>query len=273
MKIILLLLIKILKLKSTKMTKTDKKKFSKQTKNNKFKQHQGNKNNSNSIAFSSLNDFLRYFDIEQIIVSKYFNEAITHSSVSKKKNYERLEFLGDTILNFCVSKMLFNLFPNDREGELSKKKSYLITRKVCLYVAYAIHLNDKIKFLDNGTINQDNILPDIVESLICVIYQTYGIDVVYNIIYELFSQHINDIEVEDPKMRLQEYTQKYLNCLPTYNVIKKEGTENEPIFTIEVCVNHKTKQYKTIGVGKNKKIAEKECAKKMLEFFKNKNNH
>ena len=67
------------------------------------------------IIFNTFTDFIQYFQIENILTSKYFQEAITHSSVSKKKNYERLEFLGDTILNFCVSQMLFNLFPQDRE--------------------------------------------------------------------------------------------------------------------------------------------------------------
>ena len=225
-----------------------------------------------TFIFKNFNDFIKYFQIENILSSKYFTEATTHSSVSKKKNYERLEFLGDTILNFCVSQMLFNLFPQDREGDLSKKKSYLITRKVCREIAHQIHLDEKVKFLENGTMNIDTILADTLESLICVIYQEYDIDKVYDIICCLFQQHINDFELDDPKMKLQEYTQKHFQTLPTYTLIKKEGTENAPIFTIEVAVNITTNKcvrtITAIGVGKNKKLAEKDCALKMMEGLK-----
>ena len=218
--------------------------------------------------FNNFEDFLEYFDIEQILLNPYFKDAITHSSVSKKHNYERLEFLGDTILNFCISKMLFETFTNLQEGELSKKKSYLISRKVCRVVAYSIGLDAKIKFLNNHTINIDDILADTLESLICVIYQTYNIDAVYNIIYTLFIAYINNNEIENPKMKLQEYTQKHFNCLPEYKVIKKEGTENEPIFTIKVFVNAGKKQYTQIGIGKNKKSAEIDGAKQMIAMLK-----
>ena len=218
-------------------------------------------------TFEDFNSFLNYFEIEQILLSPNFEEAITHSSISKKHNYERLEFLGDTILNFCISKMLFETFTNLQEGELSKKKSYLISRKVCRVVAYSIGLDAKIKFLNNHTINIDDILADTLESLICVIYQTYNIEKVYDIIHTLFFQYINNEEIENPKMKLQEYTQKHFNCLPEYQVIKKEGTENEPIFTIEVCIDTSKKQYKEIGIGKNKKSAEIDGAKKMIKLL------
>lgn len=218
-------------------------------------------------TFEDFNSFLNYFEIEQILLSPNFEEAITHSSISKKHNYERLEFLGDTILNFCISKMLFETFTNLQEGELSKKKSYLISRKVCRVVAYSIGLDTKIKFLKNHTINIDDILADTLESLICVIYQTYNIEKVYDIIHTLFFPYINNEEIENPKMKLQEYTQKHFNCLPEYQVVKKEGTENEPIFTIEVCIDTSKKQYKEIGIGKNKKSAEIDGAKKMIKLL------
>ena len=218
-------------------------------------------------TFEDFNSFLNYFEIEQILLSPNFEEAITHSSISKKHNYERLEFLGDTILNFCISKMLFETFTNLQEGELSKKKSYLVSRKVCRVVAYSIGLDAKIKFLKNHTINIDDILADTLESLICVIYQTYNIEKTYDIIHTLFFPYINNEEIENPKMKLQEYTQKHFNCLPEYQVIKKEGTENEPIFTIEVCIDTSKKQYKEIGIGKNKKSAEIDGAKKMIKLL------
>ena len=74
--------------------------------------------------FDSFEDFCIFFTIEDIVNSFFLKEALTHSSVSKKKNYERLEFLGDTILNFCVSRMLFEKFTNDTEGMLSKKNRF-----------------------------------------------------------------------------------------------------------------------------------------------------
>ena len=105
-----------------------------------------NKNQQEKLFFNDFNDFCEYFDIEKLIESPFFNQAITHSSISKKYCYERLEFLGDTILNFCISKMLFIKDPSLNEGQLSKKKSYLISRKVCRQVSKDIALEKKIKF-------------------------------------------------------------------------------------------------------------------------------
>ena len=227
-----------------------------------------NKNQQEKIFFNDFNDFCEYFDIEKLIESPFFNQAITHSSISKKHCYERLEFLGDTILNFCVSKMLFIKYPSLYEGQLSKKKSYLISRKVCRQVAKDIALEEKIKYSKKSSIkNVEFLSADVVESIICAVYFEFGIEKTYNIITTLFAPY--DIEdVVDPKMVLQEYAQKKYQTLPQYSILKQEGTENEPVFTAVVVVN----QHSSTGIGKTKKNAEKQAAERLLEQIKKKNN-
>lgn len=220
-----------------------------------------NKNQQEKLFFKNFDDFCKYFNVKGLITSQYFNRAITHSSISKKYCYERLEFLGDTILNFCISKMLFIKYPNLDEGQLSKKKSYLISRKVCRQVAKDIGIEEHIKYSKKSSIkNVEFLSADVVESIICAIYFEFGIDKTYNIVCKLFTSY--DVEdIVDPKMILQELSQKKYQVLPQYSIVKQDGTEDEPIFTAIVVVNN----HSAIGIGKTKKIAEKQAAEHLLK--------
>lgn len=211
------------------------------------------------MMFKNFTDFCIFFSIEDIIKTKDFELAMTHSSVSKTKNYERFEFLGDTILNFCISRMIFEKYKNMDEGDLSKKKSFLITREVCRHVAKDINLEGCIKFAQNTTITAETIIADVVESLICVIYMNFGMDKVYEIITTLFEPYDN-ANIKDYKMELQEYTQKHYRCLPLYSIINKTGSEHNPVFFVDVNVG----SFHATGTGHNKKQAEKDGAKRML---------
>ena len=217
------------------------------------------------MMFENFTDFCIFFGIESLIKTKDFDLAMTHSSISKTKNYERFEFLGDTILNFCISRMIFEKYKNMDEGNLSKKKSFLITREVCRHVAKDIHLEDYIKFVKNTTITAETITADIVESLICVIYMNFGIDKVYQVVKALF-EHYDDTDIKDFKMELQEYTQKHYKCLPSYSIINKTGSEHNPVFFVDVNVC----DFHTTGTGHNKKQAEKDGARQMLALLLNK---
>lgn len=226
-----------------------------------------NKNQQEKLFFHDFDDFCQYFDIANLQKSPYFVRAITHSSISKKSCYERLEFLGDTILNFCISKMLFIKYPALNEGQLSKKKSYLISRKVCCKVAKDIALEEKIRFSKKSSIkNVEFLSADVVESIICSIYFEFGIEKTYNIITTLFAPYDTE-NIIDPKMILQEYAQKKYQTLPQYSILKQEGTENEPVFTAVVVVN----QHSSTGIGTTKKNAEKQAAEMLLKKINVKN--
>lgn len=218
------------------------------------------------IFFDNFADFCDRFELYDITRSQYFEEAMTHSSVCKKKNYERLEFLGDTILNFCISRMLFEDFCQDDEGSLSEKKSLLISRRVCSAVAKKIYLDQFVKTHPQTPQLVDRCLADIMESFICVIYLEFGIDKTYDVISFLFEPYLDVVETcKDPKMELQEYTQKKYGCLPKYTLISKSGSEHSPIFTVQVQAG----KYIAEGCGSRKKLAEEAAAEKILsEIFR-----
>ena len=218
-------------------------------------------------TLKTFNDFCLKFGINSIQNSQLFQEAMTHSSVSKKQNYERMEFLGDTLLNFCISRMLFENIPDAKEGELSKNKSFLCSRKVCRLVAEEIKLDTKVLVSKRQKVNIDFILADILESFLCAVYYEFGINKVHEIVENLFKKYISSMHVIDPKMALQEITQKKYKKPPEYTLISKEGTDNSPIFTVSVSYG----KYCSYGSGKNKKSAEKQAAEKMLLLLKNKN--
>ena len=211
-------------------------------------------------VYKTFNDFCNEFRIEKIKDSPLFQEAMTHSSASKKKNYERMEFLGDSILNFCIARMLFEALSDKKEGILSKEKSFLCSRKICRLVAKEIKLDTQILTSKRQKFNTDFIIADIVESMLCCIYYEYGIEKVHQIVEKLFYKYINSNNVTDPKMMLQELTQKRYKKLPEYSTLSKQGTEHEPIFTISVKCN----KFYAEGNGKNKKEAEKQAAQNML---------
>lgn len=223
-----------------------------------------NKNQQKSSIFYN---FCKHFGIQGILKSSLFKEAMTHSSISKKKNYERMEFLGDTILNFCISRMLFEEKKNIKEGELSKKKSFLCSRRVCLLVAKNIGLQEQILASKKQKINIDFILADVVESLLCLIFYEFGIEKVYEIVVSLFSIYMNSDQSIDPKMCLQEITQKRYKQLPVYCLISKEGLEHRPIFKVSASCGN----FYTEGIGENKKEAEKHAAEKMISLLNDEN--
>ena len=212
--------------------------------------------------FDDFADFCDRFELHDIIHSQYFSEAMTHSSVSKIKNYERLEFFGDTILNFCISRMLFENFPHDAEGVLSEKKSLLISRNVCAKVAKDIHIDKFVKTHPQTAQLVSRCLADIMESFICVIYLEFGVDQAYEVISCLFEPYLTTArQYKDAKMELQEYTQKKYGCLPKYTLINKTGAENAPTFFVQVQVG----QFIADGCGSRKKLAEEGAAEKMLD--------
>ena len=219
-----------------------------------------------NIHFDNFFQFCNAFKIKNITSSPLFQEAMTHSSLSKKCNYERMEFLGDTLLNFCISKMIFENFPNAKEGEMSKIKSFVISRKVCREVANKIHLYEKIIKSKRQNVDNNVIIADIMESFLCCVYYEYGIIKVYEIVKAIFMDYLKSNNVFDPKMELQEITQKLYKCFPEYKILEKKGTEHNPLFVVQASVL----KFSTTASGKNIKEAEKESAKKLIELLSKK---
>ncbi len=196
-------------------------------------------------------------------------KSITHKSYDPINNYEKLEFLGDRILGFVISKKLIELYPDEKEGILDKKLASLVNKNKCLEVGKFIGL-EKYILLGNKSLNskvENKIISDSIEALIGAIYYDCGLDASEKFILKIWKKYIKDSEktIIDSKTRLQEYSLKKFKLLPTYKLISSSGPKHKPNFTVSVKLKN-TKLYD--GSGDSKKKAEQNAAKKLLENIK-----
>ena len=196
----------------------------------------------------------------------YLKKSITHKSYDSQKNYEKLEFLGDRILGFVISKKLIELYPNQKEGVLDKKLASLVNKNQCLEVAKHIGL-EKFILIGNKKTNakvENKILADSIEALIGAIYYDKGFEVTEKFILNMWKNFINLSEetIIDSKTKLQEYSLKKFKLLPIYKLVSSSGPKHKPNFTISVKLKD-TKFYN--GSGDSKKKAEQNAAKNLLD--------
>ena len=199
----------------------------------------------------------------------YLKKSITHKSYDQSNNYEKLEFLGDRILGFVISKKLIDLNPDQKEGMLDKKLASLVNKNKCLEVAKIIGLE---KFILVGNKNskskvENKILADSIEALICAIYYDKGFDIAEKFILNNWKNFINLSKeiIVDSKTKLQEYSLKKFKSLPIYKLVSSSGPKHKPKFIISVKLKD-TKMYD--GSGDSKKKAEQNAAKKLLDSIK-----
>ena len=215
--------------------------------------------------------------LEKIISIKFKNQkllkkSLTHKSFNSIESNEKLEFLGDRVLGFVISKRLLEKYPDDNEGSLDKKLASLVNRKKCLEVAKSINL-DKFVFVGNSKKNivkiEDKIISDTCESLIGAIYLDKGIDITEKFILNLWNEHIilSDKTYVDSKTKLQEYSLKKFKLLPLYKLLTSSGPKHKPIFKIGVRLKN-SKFVK--GSGSSKKEAEQNAASIFLKNLQNK---
>jgi len=204
-------------------------------------------------------------------------EALTHNSYSNENNldynYERLEFLGDSVLQLILSDYILKVFSDFNEGEMSQLRAFLVNEEFLSYIACEFYLQDFIKLgkgEKNGPLNQHNsILADIFEALIAAIYLDSNFQTVTDIVIGFFKDTIH-IAAKDrlfinEKGELQQISQRYYKVLPIYRVLETTGSEHDKKFTIEVSIND---TIKAVATGKNKKIAEKAAALKAIKKAK-----
>ena len=169
---------------------------------------------------------------------KYLKNSVTHKSYDSKNNYEKLEFLGDRILGFVISKKLIELYPREKEGILDKKLASLVNKNKCLEIAKLIDLEKYILLGNKGKINkvENKILSDSVEALIGAIYYDKGFDYSEKFILNMWNNFINssDLTIIDSKTKLQEYSLKKFKSLPVYKLVSSKGPKHKPEFTISV---------------------------------------
>jgi len=199
--------------------------------------------------------------------------ALTHRSKGAK-NYERLEFLGDSILGFVVADWLYKNFSELAEGKLSRMRSSLVRKETLALVARKLELSSYLILgegeLKSGGFNRDSILADTVESIIGALYLDSGFSAASKFIYTNFAEHFNSISdvstFKDAKSRLQEAMQKNALLLPVYNIIETQGEQHDQEFTVECLAGDIN--VRAVAVAKSRRLAEQEAASIVLEQFK-----
>ena len=195
--------------------------------------------------------------------------ALTHRSYAGRNN-ERLEFLGDAVLNFVAGEALFKRFPEAREGQLSRLRSRLVKGETLAVLARGFMLGDHLLLgsgeLKSGGYRRESILADAMEAIIGAIYLDQGMAAAGERILVWLEEHFETLTLvdtnKDPKTRLQEFLQSRGCDLPTYEVTDIQGEPHCRVFEVECSVALLAE--KTFGQGASRRIAEQIAAEAAL---------
>ncbi len=195
-----------------------------------------------------------------------YARALTHGSTAHA-TYERLEFLGDRVLGLAMAEWLYERFPAESEGALSKRFNALVTGAVCADVARAIgvvpHLRLGKQARDDGAGDSDNVLGDVMEALIGAFYLDHGHDAARDLVRRLWGTRI-DAQVRvprHPKSALQEWAAANNRRPPEYSIVDKSGPGHAPRFTVRATIGRLASAEAT---GTSKQEAETAAALALL---------
>lgn len=200
-------------------------------------------------------------------------QAITHRSHSTPHN-ERLEFLGDGILNFVAADLLFRKFPGCREGELSRMRATLVRQESLFEIAQILKLGDYLRLgegeLKSGGFRRPSILADALEAIFGAIYLDGGFANAYDAIARLLQPRIDVLDPKaspkDAKTELQEWLQGRRLGLPRYTLCETRGDAHAQEFEVECAVPELSLVYR--GLGGSRRLAEQAAAQAVLEKVK-----
>jgi len=168
-------------------------------------------------------------------------QALTHKSAGSD-NYERLEFLGDRVLGILIAEWLFEAFPDEPEGKLTRRFHQLVSRESCAAVARRIGVPQMVQLgsqarADGGT-DSDNILGDVMEALVGAAYLDQGMEETRNLIHRLWDDATSAAEApKHPKMRLQEWAAAKNLKAPLYRLVSRHGLQHSPRFQVELEIH------------------------------------
>ncbi len=209
----------------------------------------------------------------EFVDKKLIIEALTHKSYKKPYNNERLEFLGDAVLDLIVGEYLFKKFASSDEGNLSKIRASLVNETGFHKLAIYLNLGDYILLSNaeenNGGREKSSLLSNAFEAVIGAIYLEAGLKEVNEIAISLIEKNHKEISLDslfsDFKTLLQELTQARFGITPEYNVVASRGPDHKKEFEVAVVIQGK--EYAR-AIGKSKKIAQQESAKIAIEILK-----
>ena len=203
--------------------------------------------------------------------AELFERALTHRSAPGRSN-ERLEFLGDAVLDFVVSDVLFRAFPNAAEGDLSRLRSHLVKDSSLAKMAKELGLGEHLALgsgeKKSGGHRRESILADALEALFGAVYLDDGFDAVNGLIHRAYGPRFVEFpefdELRDPKTRLQEWLQARGLGLPTYELTETTGKAHNQRFVVRAFVQDDEAD----GEGTSRRNAEQQAAERLLVRLK-----
>ncbi len=200
---------------------------------------------------------------------EYMQVALTHRSVGRLNN-ERLEFLGDSILNFVIAAELYQRFPEASEGELSRLRSFLVKGDKLAEIARTLGLGTFIELgpgeMKSGGARRASILEDALEALIGAVYLDSDILEARQVVLSVYRPYLDDMpeldQLKDPKTRLQEYLQARKKPLPEYRIEETTGEQHQRLFKVSCRVEGLSRP--TFGTASSRRKAEQESALRAL---------
>ena len=203
--------------------------------------------------------------------------ALTHKSYANEQghqaHYERLEFLGDAVLELITSTYLFTTYPAAREGQLSKLRASLVSAESLAGLARQLGLGMMLRLgrgeEQTGGREKNSLLAAALEAIIGAIYLDGGFNRVQDAFLTCFTgsieQQVASAEGRDYKGMLQECTLSLFGCMPTYRVVQEEVPAHQKIFHVQLSLN---RHYDCIGTGRSKKAAEQNAAQQLLTLLR-----
>lgn len=228
-----------------------------------------------SMESSAFMQKLGYHFTDEALISEAFRHSsyVNEQADSGLRDNERLEFLGDAVLNLVVGHLLMQRYPEMREGDLSRMRANLVNESQLAEIARTIDLGSHIvlgkgELLSNGS-DKNSILADTFEAVVAAVFLDGGFNAAYRIIENHLAPLLEVIHTlsssQDFKSRLQELIQVNQQQMPDYSVIDENGPDHDKTF----CVRLKVLDLITEGRGKSKKQAEQDAARNALNILRN----
>ena len=227
---------------------------------------------SEEKRFEDLNNILGFTPTD----TSLYQKALRHRSTTvlqkyeRFDSYERLEFLGDAVLDLISAELLFQKYPEEDEGFLTKTRAKMVRGETLSALSKNLGIESLLEFTDakGGVAKSKSILADIFESMIAAIYITEGYKVTFNFVSKVYEEHLDFDELtqinDNFKSTLLEHAQANKMSLPEYRVIDEKGPGHNRTFKVEVSIG--TAIFGK-GTGKSKKKAEQEAARNALQIL------
>lgn len=204
----------------------------------------------------------------------FIDDALSHRSL-QGKNYERLEFLGDAILNFIIASALFQRNPSAREGELSRIRANLVRGETLTALAQGFGLGQYLRLgigeLKSGGAERTSILADAMEAVIGAIYLDSDMQTCETVVLKWYETRLADLAnlstLKDAKTLLQEYLQARKLALPTYKIIEIAGAAHQQTFRVQCSIQGLPQT--SVGEASSRRKAEQVAAENILRLLQN----